>query len=186
MTTRDKRTVLGAFILCLASTAMGGKPPGVQWGRQIVTPTTDSIFGTLVADSHQGVYLSVTRKSKDDSGESSEDRYLLKYSQDGDPLWSKQLGANGDDTPLPLVVSGLATDDQGNVYSCGLTDSKLGLEKLGKNDAFFAKYDRAGKRQWVRQVGTPEHDVCGGLAIDDSGNIYRGVYIRIFCRATQR
>ena len=155
---------------------LGRTAPAVKWGRQILTPTADSLFGSLVADSNEGLYLSVTRKSKDASGQASEDRYLLKYNQDGDPLWSKQLGANGDDSPLPLVVSGVTTDDQGNVYTCGFTDRKFGLEKIGKNDAFYVKFDQAGTRQWVRQVGTPEHDVCEGLDIDASGNLYLAGY----------
>ena len=176
MTTNDKRTMLVVFSLCLTSTALGRSAPGVQWGRQIVTPTNDSIFGTLVAHSNEGVYLAVSRKSKDDAGKSSEDRYLLKYSQDGNPLWSKQIGANGHGNPVPLMVNGLATDDQGNVYVGGHTEGKLGQKTLGKNDAFFAKYDQAGTCQWVRQVGTPEHDICEGLDIDASGNVYIAGY----------
>jgi len=173
------KQVLGwvlVFFLCLTSTALGRSVPGVQWGRQIVTSTTDSIFGTLVAHSNEGVYLSVTRKSEDGSGQGSEARYLLKYGQDGNPLWSKQLGATGDGNPVPLMVNGLATDDQGNVYIGGHAEGKLGQKTLGKNDAFFAKYDQAGTRQWVRQVGTPEHDVCEGLDIDASGNVYIAGY----------
>ncbi len=176
MTTNDKRITLVIFSLCLTSMALGRTAPAVQWGRQIVTPTTDSIFGTLAADSNEGLYLSVTRKPKDDSGQASEARYLLKYSPDGDPLWSKQLGANGHGNPVPLMVNGLATDDQGNVYIGGHTEGKLGQKTLGKNDAFFAKYDQAGTRQWVRQVGTPEHDICEGLDIDASGNVYIAGY----------
>ena len=176
MTTNDKKIPWMIFLLCLTSIALGRNAPAVQWGRQIVTPTTDSIFATLVADSNEGVYLSVTRKSEDDAGQKSEARYLLKYSQDGEPLWSKQLGVNEDGNSVPLMVNDMVTDDQGNVYICGHAEGKLGPKQLGKNDAFYAKYDPAGTRQWVRQVGTPEHDVCEGLDIDASGNMYIAGY----------
>jgi hypothetical protein len=36
----------------------------------------------------------------------------------------------------------------------------------------IAKYDQRGTQLWVRQLGTDKHDVCGGLDVDASGNLY--------------
>jgi outer membrane protein assembly factor BamB len=172
----NRRIFLVVCSLCLTTAALGRYAPAVRWRHQIVTPTKDSIFDTLVADSNDGIYLSAERESTDASGSTSTVRYLLKYNQDGDQLWSKQLGANGDEHPLHMAVDGLAADDQENIYVFGHTDSKLGREKKGKYDAFFARYDRAGTQQWVRQVGTAEHDVCAGLDTDAFGNLYVAGY----------
>jgi hypothetical protein len=40
MTTNDKKITLVIFSLCLTSAAMGRNAPQVQWGRQIITPST--------------------------------------------------------------------------------------------------------------------------------------------------
>ncbi len=175
MKTYHKAIAVATFTLCMTHAALGIAPT-VRWGRQIVTPTKDAIFGTLVADSNDGIYISVSRKSEDASGSASTDRHLLKYNRRGDQLWSRQLGANGDKDPLHMVVDGLAANGQGGIYVFGHTDSKLGREKKGKYDAFFARYDQDGTQQWVRQVGTVEHDVCTGLDTDASGNLYISGY----------
>lgn len=174
--TANKRVILAIFSLYLTSTTLGRSAPTIRWGNQLVTPTQDSIFGAMVVDSNDGIYIVVSRKPKDAPDSSPKDRYLLKYNQDGDQLWIRQLGANRDEDPLHVSVDGLAADDQENIYIFGYTDSTLGREKKGGYDAFFSKYDQAGTQQWVRQLGTPEHDVCTGLDIDASGNLYVAGY----------
>jgi hypothetical protein len=75
-----------------------------------------------------------------------------------------------------MVVDGLTADDQENVFVFGHTRSAIAGENRGGYDAFFAKYNQAGVQQWVRQLGTDEHDVCAGLDIDASGNVYTAGY----------
>jgi hypothetical protein len=130
----------------------------------------------MVVDSNDSVYIAVSRESQDASGSKIKNQYLLKFNQDGEHVWSRQLGKIGFDEPMGLNVTGLAADNQKNIYVYGYTDSKLGREKKGGYDAFITRYDQAGNRQWVRQIGTPEHDVCTGLDIDTSGNLYIAGY----------
>lgn len=164
------------FSLCLTTVTWGRSAPAVRWGRQIVTPTKDSIFRSMVADSNDGIYLAVSRESTDDSGNKTKHRHLLKYNQDGEVVWTKLLGARNDKEPLHIDVDDLVADDRGNIYVFGFTKSQLGEKHYGKYDAFFAQYDQAGTQHWVRQVGTKEHDVCAGLDIDTSGNVYIAGY----------
>jgi hypothetical protein len=169
------RTVLIVF-LCLVNTTLGLDAPTVQWGRQLVTPTKDSIFGAMAVDSKDGIYIAVSRSPSDASDSKAKDYDLLKFDQNGTQVWSRRLGGRGEEDPLPLVVEGLAADNQENIYVFGYTDSKLGQEKKGGNDVFVAQYNQAGTQQWVRQMGTPEHDVCTGLEIDTAGNLYIAGY----------
>jgi hypothetical protein len=169
--------VLGIFLISIGKGAsLGGSAPAVRWGRHLVTPTKDTIFGAMVTDSNDGIYLAVSRESMDAFGAASKVYYLLKFNRQGDQVWSKQLGAGRTEDPQHVAVDGLAADDHENVYVFGYTGGSLGRENIGKYDAFFAKYDRAGDRQWVRQLGTPEHDVCAGLDVDPSGNLYVAGY----------
>jgi hypothetical protein len=149
MTVRESTLIV--FSLLLSSTGLSRSAPGVRWGRQIVTPTTDSIFATLVADSNEGVYLSVTRKSEDDAGQKSEARYLLKYSQDGAPLWSKQLGVNEEGNSVPLMVNDMVIT------------------------AFCRRYTPDGKLAWVKVFRKKSRigGTCGrAVAIDSNNNCY--------------
>jgi hypothetical protein len=168
---------LGILLMGIGEGAvLGGSAPAVRWGHHLVTPTKDAIFGSMVADSNDGIYLAVSRESIDALGASSKTYYLLKFNRQGDQVRSEQLGAGKAEDPLHVAVDGLAADDRENFYVFGYTGGSLGRENIGKYDAFFAKYDRAGDRQWVRQLGTPEHDVCAGLDIDPSGNFYVAGY----------
>jgi len=174
MAARYGRFFLAALSLNLALPTLGRSALKVQWGRQLVTPTKDSIFRSLVTDSNDAIYLAVARQPLD--GAAPEARHLLKIDQDGKALWDRQLGRTDAGEALHMAVDDLATDDRGNVYAFGYTHGSLGRENIGKNDMFIAKYDQDGARQWVRQMGTPEHDVCTGLDIDASGNLYISGY----------
>lgn len=83
------------------------------------------------------------------------------------PVWTRQIGTKGDEAAL-----GVATDGKGNVYLAGTTDGSLCGDNHGKADAWVAKYDADGNRQWLRQPGTAEDDSAAGVAADGAGNVY--------------
>jgi hypothetical protein len=170
MTANDKRIILVILSLSLTSAALGRTAPAVRWGRQLVTPTSD-VARAGVVDSNDGIYFAVKKESKDASGSTtSKGVFLLKYSQRGDQLWSKQLD------PGVENATGLAADDQGNIYVFGFVSSTPERETKGGHDALVAKYDQTGIQQWVWQLGTPEHDVCTGLDFDADENLYISGY----------
>ena len=139
MTAKSRCAILTLCSLLMSSTMLGKNNPTVRWGHQLVTPTKDSIFGSMVTDSNDGIYMAVSRESKDASGSTSIEKYLIKFNQAGDQVWSKSLGVNREGIPLYLAVDDLAADDFGNVYIFGYTESTLSRENKGKYDAFFAK-----------------------------------------------
>jgi hypothetical protein len=165
------------FILCLIGTTWGRDEPVVQWGHQLLTPTMDSIRNdVMVIDINDCLYIVVSRMPKGAPESASKDQYLIKFDRNGEQLWSKRLGKIENEEFVNLVVNGLVTDDKDNIYSFGYTDGKFGRDKIGDYDAFVALYDRTGARQWVWQLGTVKPDVCAGLDIDASGNIYIAGY----------
>ncbi|MFC1635840.1 hypothetical protein ACFL5Z_13455 [Planctomycetota bacterium] len=169
MTTNNK-IIIVIFSLCLTSTAMGRNAPVVRWGHQLVTPT-DNVARAAVVDSNDGIYFAIERKSTDASGSTtSKGRFLLKYNQLGDQLWSKQLD------PRISHFPGLTADDRGNIYVFGFADNTHEQEAKGKNDVVIAKYDQTGTQQWIWQLGTPKHDVCTGLDFDADENMYISGY----------
>ena len=169
MTANDKRIVLVILSLCLTSAALGGNVLTIRWGHQLLTDT-DGVPRAAVVGSDGGIYFTVKQKPNDTSGPASEGLFLLKYSQEGDQLWSKRLDPKVEDT------DGLTADDQGNIYVFGHVSSTPERETKGGYDAFIAKYDQAGSQQWVLQPGTTKHDVCTGLDFDTDGNLFISGY----------
>ncbi len=166
-----------AVIASLTGTSPAQNEPVVQWGHQILTPTMDSIFNkVMVTDSNDCLYMVITRTPKGASKSDSKEQYLVKFNNNGEQLWSKRLGKTENEEFVNLNVQGLIIDYKQNIYAFGYTDGKFGRDKIGHYDAFVALYDRTGVRQWVLQLGTAEPDVCSGLDIDASGNIYIAGY----------
>ncbi|MFC1761237.1 SBBP repeat-containing protein [Planctomycetota bacterium] len=174
MTVNEKHIWVVVSSFYWVTVAFGLNTPTVRWGKQPLTPTNDTIFGWMITDSNDGIYMAVLREPPNDSEPASTTQgfFLLKYNQDGDSLWTRQLGKSDTGEFLHVAVNGLAADSHDNVYVYGYTHSSLGQKNLGKNDVFIAKYDHTGSRQWVRQLGTPQHDVCTGLAVDANDHIY--------------
>jgi len=53
------------------------------------------------------------------------DIFLLKYSLDGNCLWSRREGGTGDDN-----INKLAFDHKGNIYMCGTTSSSASFDNF--------------------------------------------------------
>jgi hypothetical protein len=73
---------------------------------------------------------------------------------------------------LSDAASAVATDSAGNVYVTGCTMGVVDGSNAGAQDFFVAKYDAAGARQWVRQLGGTGDDCAAGIAVDVAGNAY--------------
>jgi catechol 2,3-dioxygenase-like lactoylglutathione lyase family enzyme len=84
-------------------------------------------------------------------------------------LWIRQLGSTAWDD-----VYATAPDGAGGAYMAGWTQGNLGGTNAGGGDAWLARYDSAGNRLWIRQLGTPVGDQALAVAPDASGGVYVG------------
>ena len=125
----------------------------VLWSRQFGTPGEEDIQWCAI-DKSGNIYLTGSTTG-DLNGRNSgkEDVIVVKFSTDGQLLWSKQFGTAGSD-----VAKGIYSDNAGNIYVTGFTEGKLGQSSSGKNDCFIMKLDNDGNQIFTTQFGTPEDD----------------------------
>ncbi|MGV2829369.1 SBBP repeat-containing protein [Myxosarcina sp. GI1(2024)] len=95
------------------------------------------------------------------------DIWVAKNDSDGNQQWLKQFGSEDYDWSWDA-----ATDSEDNVYVTGWTLGDLGETNFGSYDAWVAKYDSNGDRQWLKQFGTAGDDIARSIDFDDSGNFY--------------
>ncbi len=105
------------------------------------------------------------------------DILLAKYDKNGNNLWFKLLGTPITDSSDYFSGwdsgSDIAVDSNNNIYITGSTYGDLdGNANAGGSDAFIAKYDSKGDKQWVRLLGTASSDNGKAIAIDSGNNIY--------------
>ena len=128
-------------------------------------------------DSLPGAYYQDTT-----DGASPWNAYILKFNSSGVRQWATLYGGNGTD-----FSQGIVTDNMGNVYLTGGTNSSdFPLEDAGGsayfqnfagvNDAFILKFNPAGIRIWATLYGGTGSENTGKeyhrIAIDPLGNIY--------------
>jgi hypothetical protein len=104
------------------------------------------------------------------------DGYLVKFNASGTRQWATYYGGASGNIRRPIVV---ATDGDNNVFIAGYTTSTADIAsgghqntKAGGEDAFLAKFNPSGVRQWGTYYGGSGDDLGSGVAIDGSGNIY--------------
>ena len=100
----------------------------------------------------------------------SYDALVIKISEAGQLMWTRQYGSAGSDFAFYA-----AADAFGNVYSGGRTDGSLGGPSAGGVDFFLAKHDGAGNLLWTRQYGTSGEDTQADMWVDSVGNVYRSI-----------
>jgi hypothetical protein len=135
-------------------------------GNIYAVGTTATPSSTLIASagSHQTVY-----------GGGATDAFVLKFNTSGTRLWSSYYGGAGDDDGL-----GCALDGSGGVYICGTTASSASISSVGSHqaaygtndDAFLARFNTSGVRQWATYYGGVSNDWGAACAVDATGNVY--------------
>ncbi len=126
-------------LVAMASPALAGSPPGsLRWSR-VWTPegTSHSVAGANAIVLPSGIVLTGTLHRS--AGTS--DLILLKYSTSGARLWRRAWRDGGRHDVVP---SAAVRASDGGFVVCG---------RLARRQAWFVcKYDKDGRRQWVRLV----------------------------------
>ncbi len=105
------------------------------------------------------------------------DAFLVKFDGSGARIWGTYYGGSGDDWGI-----GCSVDGANNVYIAGGTPSQSGTviatpgchqsTSGGNYDAFLAKFDANGVRQWGTFYGGNNTDNGHGCTADAAGNVY--------------
>lgn len=103
----------------------------------------------------------------------SMDFFIAKVDPQGKWLWVRSGGGD-------LIDRGYAitTDRSGNSYVTGHYQSSEAkfdqhtIKTVGDYDLFVAKYDSAGKLQWITSGGGAGYDYGHGIAADELGNVF--------------
>ena len=105
----------------------------------------------------------------------SSDIFVAKADPNGNFLWARQAGGNGED-----IGDALALDSSANVYVTGYFESNALFETAalvtagtaGVRDMFLVSYTSGGTFRWVRQAGGVGEDAGSAVVADDQGNVY--------------
>ncbi len=172
------RTLPYAFLLTLllvipwillASSNVAGQ--STTWARQFGTSWPD--HASDVATDEAGNVFLVGQTAGVLPGQSRQgglsDAYLRKYDGEGNELWTRQFGGQGDDAAQDVAV-----DHSGNLYVVGITAGNFpsGTIVGGIKGAFLRKYSPDGAEVWERQFGVENFASANGVAADTKGNVY--------------
>jgi hypothetical protein len=137
------------------------------WIRQIGTSADD--FGyALAQDSAGGVFITgITRGDLAGPNQGDYDVYLARYDSAGNQLWVRQFG-----TPVWDEAFAIVADGAGGVFISGTTLGDLAATSAGGRDIFLARYDGAGSRTWIKQLGSAGDENARGLTSDGAGGVF--------------
>lgn len=117
------------------------------------------------------------------------DAYVAKYNPQGEFLWVRAIGGNGDEQGNRVQL-----DQAGNVYVVGTLgeesliayfDTAANAPSINKNaggynytEAFVAKYDNNGTFIWGKHFGGMGYDVGNSLTVSKDGTaVYAGAMV---------
>ena len=98
----------------------------------------------------------------------SGDAFLTKRNAAGSLVWTRFAGTTRRDQGTDATF-----DSAGNAYLVGMTEGSFpGFVNAGVNDIFLARYNSAGSRTLLKQIGTFFGEIPNAVEVDASGNIY--------------
>jgi len=106
------------------------------------------------------------------------DAMFGKFASNGSLLWMTYFGGEWAD-----FVNGICSDNNGNIFVTGYTDSKTGVATAGSfqtthgdaafgRDGFLAKFNSSGSRIWSTYYGGSDADYLHAVRADANGNIF--------------
>lgn len=140
-----------------------GSIDGDPTGNVYVSGFTNSTNNIATTGSHQATYTGLN------------DGFLSKFNTNGTLAWSTYYGGTGQDYGMGVVY-----DVTASVFLVGYSNSTSGIATTGSyqpalsgsTDAFIAKFDSSGVRQWASYFGGSSADQGLAVALDISGNAY--------------
>ncbi len=158
-------------------------PPTRLWGTYYGGSRNDKGYSVATDDSDY-VYLAgqtessnaiATAGSHQSSLGGASDAFLVKFNSDGVRQWGTYYGGDGDE-----YGSSVTTDDSGYVYLAGQTESRNAIATAGSHqssygftrDAFLAKFNSNGVREWGTYYGGSNYEEGNSVATDGSGFVY--------------
>ena len=102
------------------------------------------------------------------------DAFVALYTFQGNLRWVQQFGTTGDDAALSVAVG-----PNNEIYVGGSTGGSLSSAAEEANpsdrlDAFLARFDRTGTREWLHQFGSVEEDYIASVSVSAGGAVYVG------------
>jgi hypothetical protein len=113
------------------------------------------------------------------------DGFIVAFSKNGTQLWTRLIGSTS--SYSVDKISSIATDDDGNLYTIGMTNGSFRnypplytMYNLGKTDLFVTKISSDNELHWLKMFGTKQSDgfyrdvatVNAAIAVDNNGNIF--------------
>ena len=124
--------------------------------------------------------ITTTGSYQDTLTSGTTDAFLVKFSSTGARLWATYYGGEGTEN-----VYGITCDPAGKIYLSGYTNSTIGMAttgsyqpalNAGSQDAFLAKFDGTGAREWATYYGGDATEQGLAVACDTTGNVYLAGY----------
>ncbi|MGZ5242586.1 MAG: PKD domain-containing protein [Bacteroidia bacterium] len=146
---------------------------GYDYTTTVITDKNDNIFIAGTTASSSGIATSGTHQT---TIKGSTDALIVKFNSSGVRQWGTYYGGFGDDragsikmdSKANLYISGSTTSTGTFIVTVGAHQTSIG----GKEDAYLAKFDNSGTRQWSTFYGGSEEDNGYDIEIDANDNIY--------------
>lgn len=98
--------------------------------------------------------------------QSPQDLFLRKYTSDGELLWDRGSGLEGQ-----IAGWSVAVDAEGNAYVAGVSEAPA--DKLfGAPETVLVRFDAEGNLLWNRSWPGTHSEFPTGIAVEPSGNVY--------------
>jgi hypothetical protein len=145
---------------------------GLEDGICITVDASGNIYMTGTTGSIAGMATAGAFQTTEGGGV---DGFIAKFSNAGVRLWGTFYGGSTSDNSHSIT-----TDASGNVYIAGETSSTTGISSAGSHqptnggtfDAFLAKFNSSGVRQWGTYIGGTGYDEAYSVATDAAGYVY--------------
>ena len=157
---------LGLYDLWLIKLDPAG---GQVWLTQFGTDTAEFPWDVVV-DSRGNIYTTGwTLGNFNGQKVGSYDVFLSKHDPNGQLLWVKQWGTEGDDGAYGLTID----ESQNLLYLTGYTNGSFLGDHRGSYDAWAAQLDSDGNQLWGSQWGTAAMESGKDIAFDRrTGSVY--------------
>ncbi|MCP4134850.1 MAG: hypothetical protein GY754_28000 [bacterium] len=147
-------------------------PDGNKIWTRLMGSSNDDIAYALTIDNSGNIYV-VGRTSGSPDGKTNQggiDLLLVKYSSDGNKLWTELLGSDKTDIGYAVTL-----DNSGSICIAGYTGGTFsGTSNPGISALLLVKYNAAGERTLLKTLGieTSYSYPAHGIAVDKDDNLY--------------